>query len=127
MKLSTGTFASESEDRWSNEVEGKVDSNWLEGTPGKSKGEGSEATGRAGEAAFLLRKAVRRVLSLCRVLGDLIFFLGLSKTAGNGTLLLVSEQKLKEKPFPMLSDILTTKPLVTEVWQMSKHCFPIEW
>ena len=84
MKLSTGTFASESEDRWSNEVEGKVDSNWLEGTPGKSKGEGSEATGRPGEAAFLLRKAVRRVLSLCRVLGDLIFFLGLSKTAGNG-------------------------------------------
>ena len=63
MKLSTGTFASESEDRWSNEVEGKVDSNWLEGTPGKSKGEGSEATGRPGEAAFLLRKAVRRVLS----------------------------------------------------------------
>ena len=125
LKLSTGTFASESEDRWSNEVEGKVDSNWLEGTPGKSKGEGSEATGRPGEAAFLLRKAVRRVLSLCRVLGDLIFFLGLSKTAGNGRLpALVSEQKLKEKAVPKLSDILTTRPLVTDAWQMSKHCFP---
>ena len=125
-KLSSGTFASESEDRGSNEVEGKVESKWLEGTPGKSKDEGSKATGRPGEVAFLLRKAVRRVLSLCRVLGDFVFFLGLTKTAGNGRLPLVSEQKLKEKTFPMLSDILTIRPLVTDVWQMSKHCFPID-
>ena len=74
----------------------------------------------------MLRKAVRRVLSLCRVLGDFVFFLGLTKTAGNGKLPLVSEQKLKEKTFPMLSDILTIRPLVTDVWQMSKHCFPID-
>ena len=125
--MSSGTFASESEDRGSNEVEGKVESKWLEGTPGKSKDEGSRATGRPGEATFMLRKAVRRVWSLRREEGDLVFFLGFSKTAGNGRLPLVSEQKLKEKAFPMLNDILTTSPLVTDAWQMSKHCFPIDW
>ena len=124
--VTSGTLASASKDRGSSEDEGTVDSIRLVVTSGKSKGEGSRASGRPGEAAFLLRKAVRRVLSLCRVLGDFVFFLGLTKTAGNGKLPLVSEQKLKEKTFPMLSDILTIRPLVTDVWQMSKHCFPID-
>ena len=86
-----------------------------------------QSTGRPGEAAFLFQKAVRRVWSLRRVEGDLVFFLGFSKTAGNGMLALVYEQKLKEKAFPMLSDILTTRPMVTDAWQMSKHCFQIDW
>ena len=126
-EVSSGTFASVSKDRGSNEVEGTVDSLWLVITSGKSTGEGSRATGRPGEATFMLRKAVRRVWSLRREEGDLVFFLGFSKTAGNGRLPLVSEQKLKEKAFPMLNDILTTSPLVTDAWQMSKHCFPIDW
>ena len=127
-KVSSGTFASVSKDRGSNEVEGTVDSLWLVITSGKSTGEGSRATGRPGEATFMLRKAVRRVWSLRREEGDLVFFLGFSKTAGDGRLPLVSEQKLKEKAFPMLNDILTTRPMVTDAcWQMSNHCFPIDW
>ena len=124
-KVSSGTFATVSKDRGSNEEEGIVDSIWLVVTSEKSKGEGSGAKGRPGEAAFLLRKAVRRVWSLRRVAGDLVIFLGFSQTAGNGRLPLVSEQKLKEKAFPMLKDILTTRPMVTDVWHMSRHCFPI--
>ena len=124
-KVSSGTFATVSKDRGSNEEEGIVDSIWLVVTSEKSKGEGSGATGRQGEAAFLLRKAVRRVWSLRRVDGDFVIFLGFSKTAGNGRLPLFSEQKLKEKAVPMLNDILTTRPMVTDAWHMSRHCFPI--
>ena len=127
LKVTSGTLATASKDRGSSEDEGTVDSIRLVVTSGKSKGEGSRASGRPGEAAFLLRKAMRRVWSLCRVEGDLVFFLGFSKTAGNGMLALVYEQKLKEKAFPMLSDILTTRPMVTDAWHMSKHCFPIYW
>ena len=125
--VTSGTLASASKDRGSSEDEGTVDSIRLVVTSGKSKGEGSRASGRPGEAAFLLRKAVRRVWSLRLVEGDLVFFLDFSKTAGNGRLPLVSEQKLKEKAVPMLNDILTTRPMVTDAWQMSKHCFPIDW
>ena len=75
--MSSGTFATASKDRGSNEVEGTIGSIWLVITSGRSKGEGSRqdsrATGRPGEAAFLLRKAVRRVWSLRRVEGDLVF------------------------------------------------------
>ena len=54
-KVSSGTFASVSKDRGSNEVEGTVDSIWLVITSGESTGEGSRATERPGEAAFMLR------------------------------------------------------------------------
>ena len=126
LKVTSGTLATASKDQGSSEDEGTVDSIRLVVTSGRYKGEGSRASGRPGEAAFLLRKAVRRVMSLCRVLGDFVFFLGLTKTAGNGRLPLVSEQKLKEKAVPMLNDILTTRPMVTDAWQMSKHCFLID-
>ena len=111
--LVSGTFASRSKDRRSSEAEadGAWDSFWLEVTIGRSKGENSEAKGTPGEAAFLLRKAVRRMRSLRFVEGDLVFFLDLSKSVGNGRPSLVSEQKLKEKADPMLIDIFTTKPM----------------
>ena len=111
--LASGTFASKSKDRRSNEVEvdGTWNSFWLGVTIGRSKGEHSGAKGTPGEVAFLIRKAARRTRSRRFVEGDFGFFLDLSKTVGNGKLPLVSEQKLKEKADPMLIDIFTTKPM----------------
>ena len=67
LKVTSGTLATASKDRGSSEDEGTVDSIRLVVTSGRSKGEGSRASGRPGEAAFFLRKAERRVWSLRRV------------------------------------------------------------
>ena len=57
LKVSSGTFATASKDRGSNEEEGTVDSIRLVVTFGKSKGEGSRATAvhwETGRSSFLV-------------------------------------------------------------------------
>ena len=70
---------------------------------------------------------MRRVKSRRLVEGDLDFFFDFSDfsaSAGNGRHPFFSEQKLKEKSGPILSDILTTKPLDIDAETISMHLVP---
>ena len=73
---------------------------------------------------------MRRMKSRRLVEGDLDFFFDFSdfsSSAGNGRDPFLSEQKLKEKSGPILSDILTTKPLDIDAEQISMHLVPSDW
>ena len=57
--------------------------------------------------------------------GDLDFFSDFSDFSASAGFF--SEQKLTEKSGPILSDILTTKPLDIDAEQISMHLVPSDW
>ena len=128
--VTSGTLASASKDRGSSEDEGTVDSIRLVVTSGKSKGEGSRASGRPGEAAFLLRKAVRRVWSLRRVEGDLVFLWTTAKQdnlVGLNQLTILSGQGHISEFIGQTHKVIlaSSSPSIENLWKRNKYAHPL--